>query len=111
MLRRAPTLTEEVSSSHNCRSLHRPAEDAVEEGRAPAHAACAGYQRFEQAGESEETSREDGLAAVAREEPFDLLQTLWGEFHIPPPCCTITEANKPANTPIQEGARPCPGFE
>ena len=49
------------------------------------HAAHAGYQRFEQAGDREETGREDRLAAVAREEPFDSLQALWGELYIPPP--------------------------
>ena len=49
------------------------------------HAAHAGYQRFEQAGDREETGREDGLAAVSLEEPFQSLQTLWGELYIPPP--------------------------
>jgi hypothetical protein len=56
------------------RSPHRPAEDAVEDERAPVHAARACHQRFEQAGESEETGSEDGLAAVAREESFHPLQ-------------------------------------
>src|SRR5829696_1046350 len=85
MLRRAPTFTEEVSHQNDRRSPHRPAEDAVEEERAPVHAACAGYQRFEQAGDREETGCKDRLAAVAREEPFDSLQALWGELYILPP--------------------------
>src|SRR5215213_6696286 len=38
MLRRAPTFTEEVSHQDDRRSPHRPAEDAVEEERAPVHA-------------------------------------------------------------------------
>src|SRR5215203_3608147 len=59
--------------------------DAVEEERAPVHAAHAGYQRFEQAGDREETGREDRLAAVALEEPFESLQALWGELYILPP--------------------------
>src|SRR5215216_63348 len=85
MLRRAPTFTEEVPYQDDRRGPHRPAEDAVEEERAPAHAAHAGYQRFEQAGDREETGREDGLATVEREESFDLLQALRGELHILPP--------------------------
>src|SRR5215218_9480914 len=85
MLRRAPTFTEEVPYQDDRRGPHRPAEDAVEEERTPAHAAYAGHQRFEQAGDREETGREDGLAAVAREELFDPLQALRGEPHIPSP--------------------------
>src|SRR5215210_3085219 len=85
MLRRAPTLTEEVAHQDDRRSPHRPAKGTVEQERAPAHAACAGYQRFEQAGDREETGSEDGRTAMAREEPFDSLQALWGELHVPPP--------------------------
>src|SRR5215210_9536341 len=85
MLRRAPTLTEEVAHQDDRRSPHRPAKGTVEEERAPAHAACAGYQRFEDAGDREETGREDGLAAVADEESFDSLQALRGELYIVPP--------------------------
>src|SRR5215210_4303767 len=85
MLRRRPTLTEEVPNQDNRRSPHRPAEDAVEEERAPLHAAYAGNQRFEDAGDREETAHEDGLAAVAHEESFGSLQALRGELHVVPP--------------------------
>src|SRR5215216_4000544 len=85
MLRRAPTLTEDVSHQDYRRGPHRPAKDAVENERAPAHATHAGDQRFEQARDREETGHEDRPAAVAREEPFDLLQALWGELHVAPP--------------------------
>src|SRR5215203_1868138 len=85
MLRRAPTLTEDVSHQDYRRGPHRPAKDAVENERAPAHATHAGDQRFEQARDREETGHEDRPAAVAREEPFDLLQALWGELNVPPP--------------------------
>src|SRR5829696_2826746 len=85
MLRRAPAFTEEVPDQDDRRGPHRPAEHAVEEERAKAHAARACYQRFEYAGDREETGREDGLATVAHEEPFDLLQALRSEFYIPPP--------------------------
>jgi hypothetical protein len=36
------------------------------------------------AGDGDETGREDDLATVAHEEPFDLFQALWGKPHIPP---------------------------
>src|SRR5215211_2244555 len=85
MLRRAPTLTEEIPHQDDRRGPHRPAKDAVEDERAPAHAAHAGYQCFEQARDREETGHEDGPATVAREEPFDLLQALWGKLNVPPP--------------------------
>src|SRR5215203_2429745 len=85
MMRRGPTLTEEVPKQDNRRSPHRPAEGAVEEKRVPPHAAYTRYQRFENAGDREETGREDGLAAVAHEESFDLLQALRGELHIASP--------------------------
>ena len=58
---------------------HRPAQDAVEGERAPAHAAYAGHQRFEQAGDREEAAREDGVTPVAFEELFDPIQALGGE--------------------------------
>src|SRR5215210_5401069 len=85
MLRRAPTLAEEVPSQDDRRGPHRPAEDAVEGERAPAHAAYARHQRLEYAGDREEAGREDGLPAVAHEEPFDPLQALRGELHKPAP--------------------------
>src|SRR5687768_8849325 len=85
MMRRGPTLTEEVPHQDNRRNPHRPAEYAVEEERVPAHAAYARYQRFEHARHREETRREDGLAAVAHEESLDPLQALWGELHIASP--------------------------
>src|SRR5215212_712864 len=85
MLRRAPALAEEVPCQDDRRGPHRPAEDAVEGERAPAHAAGARHQRLEYAGDREETGREDGLPAVAREESFDPLQTLRGELHVAPP--------------------------
>src|SRR5215204_1491900 len=85
MLRRGPTLTEEVPYQDNRRGPHRTTEDAVEEERAPAHAAYARYQRCEHAGDREETGREHGLAAVAHEESFDSLQALGDELHISPP--------------------------
>src|ERR687893_1969650 len=85
MLRRAPAFTEKVAHQDDRRGPHRPAEHAVEEERAKAHAARACYKRFKNAGDREETGREDGLAAVASEEPFELLQALRSEFCIPPP--------------------------
>src|ERR671911_1463866 len=85
MLRRGPTLTEEVPHKDNRRSPCRPAEGAVEEECVPAHAAYARYRRCENAGDREETGREDGLAAVEQEESFDSLQALWGELHIASP--------------------------
>src|SRR3712207_7704925 len=85
MLRRGPTLTDEVPYQDNRCGPYCPAKDAVEEESAPAHAAYARYQRCEHAGEREETGREHGLAAVAHEESFDSLQALGGELHIAPP--------------------------
>src|SRR5215203_667278 len=85
MLRRAPTLAEEVSYQDDRRGPYRPAEHAVEEESAKTHAARACYKRFKNAGDREEAGREDGLAAVAREEPFDLLQALRSELYISSP--------------------------
>src|SRR5215210_1248387 len=85
MLRRAPALAEEVAHQDDRRGPHRSAEHAVKEERAKAHAARACYKRFENAGDREEAGREDGLAAVPREEPFDLLQALRSQLYIPPP--------------------------
>jgi hypothetical protein len=78
-------LTEKVPRQDNRRNPHRPAERAVEEESVPAHAAYARYQRFENAGDREETGCDDGLAAVVNEETFDSLLALWGELHIAPP--------------------------
>src|SRR5215213_10961929 len=85
MLRRAPALTEEVPRKDDQGGPHRPAQDAVEDKRAPVHAAHARHQRFEHARDREEAPRENGLATVAREESFDPLQTLRGELHVAPP--------------------------
>src|SRR5215210_8413199 len=85
MLRRVPGLPEEVPGKDHRRGPRRPAQDAVEDERAPAHAARARHQRFENARDREEAAREDGLAAVAREEPFDPLQALRRELHVAPP--------------------------
>src|SRR5215210_8531141 len=85
MLRRIPGLTEEVPRKDHRSGPHRPAQDAVEDERAPVHAARARHQRFENARDREEAARDDGLAAVAREEPFDPLQALWRELHVAPP--------------------------
>src|SRR5215212_592122 len=101
MLRRTPTLTEEVPHQDDRRGPYRPAEDAVENERAPAHAAHAGYQRFEQAGDREETGREDGAAAVAREESFDLLQALRGELNVPPPLQN-ERSSRPMANPVTD---------
>src|SRR3712207_410094 len=85
MLRRAPALSEEVPHQDDRRSPHRPAEDAVEEERAPVHTAYAGNQRLKYAEDREETGHEDGPAAMEREEPFEVVQPLRGELHISPP--------------------------
>src|SRR5215213_8246543 len=85
MLRRAPALTEEVPRKDDQGGPHRPAQDAVEDKRAPVHAAHARHQRFEHARDREEAPRENGLATVAREESFDPLQALRGELHVAPP--------------------------
>src|SRR5215213_1024455 len=85
MLRRVPALTEEVPRKDHRRCPHRPTQDAVEDERAPVHAARARHQRFENARDREEAASEDGLAAVAREEPFDPLQALRRELHVAPP--------------------------
>src|SRR5215208_144894 len=85
MLRLGPTLTEEVPQQDNRRGPHRPTKGAVEEERAPAHAAYACNRRPEHPEDRDETGREDGLAAVASEEAFDSPQALWGDLHIAPP--------------------------
>jgi hypothetical protein len=85
MLRLGPTLTEEVPQQDNRRGPHRPAESAVEEERAPAHAAYACTRRSKHAEDRDETGREDGLSTVAYEEPFDLRQALRGDLDVAPP--------------------------
>src|SRR5215211_6960738 len=85
MLRRVPTLAEEIPSQNDRRGPHRPAEDAVQGERAPAHTARTSHQRFEHARDREEAAGEDGLAAVAREETFHPLQALRGELHVASP--------------------------
>src|SRR5215208_610127 len=85
MLRRIPTLAEEIPRHNDRRGPHRPAEDAVQDERAPVHTARASHQRFEHARDREEAAGEDGLAAVAREETFHPLQALRGELHVAPP--------------------------
>src|SRR5688500_20333497 len=85
MLRRAPTLAEEVTHEDDRRGPHRPTKDAVEDERTPLHTARASHQRFEHARDREEAACEDGLAAVAGEESFDPLQALRRELHVSPP--------------------------
>src|SRR5829696_2951705 len=77
--------TEVVPHHDDRRGPHHSAEDAVEEEPTKGNAAHPGNQSSEQAGDREETGREDGFTTVAPKEPFDSFQALWGELHIPPP--------------------------
>src|SRR5215210_670362 len=85
MLRRIPTLAEEVPQKDDHRGPHRPAEDAVEDERAPVHATRACHQRFEHARHREKAASEDSPTTVAEEESFHPLQALWRELHVAPP--------------------------
>src|SRR5829696_3161394 len=101
MPRLGPALTEEVPQQDNRRGPHRPAEGTVEEERAPAHAAYACNRRSEHPEDRDETGCEDGLAAVAYEEPLDSPQALGGDLRVasplqderPPssPACQVTD--------------------